>query len=89
MNRADFILREIDKYFKIAILFAFLILLILIRFYRLDSCDLCKIEINNTIVNQNEFMSYYWDKCMSIYRINLTSPYNISKVRLIDINYTT
>ena len=73
MQQQDTTLLKIDKTLKISILLLFIVLLILMRSYKLDSCDLCEFEAKSQKASQPEFMSYYFDECLERYKIDVTS----------------
>jgi hypothetical protein len=75
-------LQSINKFLKIGILVLLILLLILVRIYKLDSCDLCQMEVENKKVSQPEFMNYYYDKCLSQYKVTLNYSYvlNLTQV---------
>jgi len=81
----DSLLQRADVYLKIMLFIAFVLLLILIRIYKTGDCDLCNIRINETSVNQEQFMNYYFDECLSAYRITLEP---INYFNNLTINYT-
>jgi len=51
---------------KICILIALVGLLVELRVYRLDSCELCSFKANSTTVTVNDFMNYYNYKCLIV-----------------------
>jgi len=57
---------KIDKALKIAILLALLVLLICIRVYKLDSCDLLDEQLGGA--TQGEVVGIYYDKCLEDYK---------------------
>ena len=77
-------LNKIDKILKIAIFVAFLCLLIFMRVYKLDSCDLCKMEIDGSKVNQAQFMKLYYNECLKQYYIpaNRDSMFNFTIINI-------
>lgn len=75
MNNQDSLLIKANRILKICILIGMLLLLILIRAYKLDSCDKCELLIENKQVNQETFINYYWKTCLEQYKTKL-KPYD-------------
>jgi hypothetical protein len=57
---------NLDKTLKVLIFISLLILLLTVLRYRLDSCALCRFEIEGKEVKLNSFWETYKSKCIDI-----------------------
>jgi len=70
-------LKKTNTILKWMILIASIILLILVWTYKLDNCDYCKFEYNQTKLNANKFMVFYHQKCLDSPKDLLSIPLNL------------
>ena len=79
-------IHKINTLLKIAILIVFLVVLVEIRMFKLDNCDKCKLEVNNTLLSQGGLVNLYFDKCLSGYSsIKQTNDYTNITLNLTNI----
>ena len=75
---------NLDKKLKILLLLCFIVLLVVMRVYKMDSCDLIKEDTQG--LNQGQVVSLYYEKCLKQYKVSYDNPngnFNFSNLTIL------
>jgi len=64
---------KIDKYLKVILILVLIVLLITMRVYKLDSCDLIKEKTNG--MSQAQIVNAYYGECLINYRSQMEQTF--------------
>jgi hypothetical protein len=75
---------KVIKIIRILTWIAFIVLALLSVYYKYDSCNVCKLEVEGQTLDGAEFMQYYQSKCL-VTKDNPLYLQNLSKINFSEV----